>query len=195
MYAYLKEAETAYKYLDYFIEHKNVSTTTMYTENFWPVMESPLSWATSLHDMLLQSWGGKIRVFPAIPEKWTDIAFHHLRTEGAFLITAKKVLGTTQFVTVESLVGSPCIVQTDISNPRFYIRGQEVTESNLISKKGNSYYEIAITKGESLTITSLPLKDVDMTIEAIPVADEDKNLFGLNEKTTRLPGYNYYFNK
>ncbi len=193
MYAYLKEAETAYGYLDYFIQHKNVSTTTMYTENFWPVMESPLSWATSLHDMLLQSWGGKIRVFPAIPEKWTDIAFHQLRTEGAFLITAKREKGVTQFVKVESLVGSPCIVQTDILYPRFYIAGKEVTESTLIIKNNRGFYEIAISKGESVIITSKPLKDTDVGIEALPVADENKNLFGLSEKTTRLPGHNYYY--
>jgi hypothetical protein len=68
-----------------------------------------------------------------------------------------------------------------------------VTESDIISKKDQYFYEIAITKGESVIITSLPLKDVDMTIEALPVADEDKNLFGLSEKTTRLPGYNYYY--
>ena len=34
-----------------------------------PVIETPLSGAQCIHDMLLQSWGGKIRVFPAVPSQ------------------------------------------------------------------------------------------------------------------------------
>lgn len=192
MYAYLGDGETAYDYLDYFIKHRNASTTTMYAEND-PVIESPLSWATSLHDMLLQSWGGKVRVFPAIPEEWTDIAFHHLRTQGAFLVSAKRTDGKTQFVTVESLAGSPCIIQTDILNPRFYMNGNEISSSDIISKDDHGFYEIALNKGESVSITAESLKDTDMRIEALPVADEDKNLFGLSPKTARLPGHQFYY--
>lgn len=43
-----------------------LSPTTMYRES-GPVIETPLSGAQSMHDMLLQSWGGKVRVFPAVP--------------------------------------------------------------------------------------------------------------------------------
>ena len=46
----------------------------MYKES-GPVIETPLSAAQSIHDMLLQSWGGKIRIFPAIPATWKDIAY------------------------------------------------------------------------------------------------------------------------
>ena len=89
MYAMLGDAEQAYQYLDYFIQHDRVSPTTMYAEGN-PVIESPLSFATCVHDMLLQSWGGKIRVFPATPNQWTDVAFHQFRAQGAFLVTAKQ---------------------------------------------------------------------------------------------------------
>ncbi|MBU5899388.1 hypothetical protein JVW24_19950, partial [Vibrio cholerae O1] len=43
---------------------KFLSPTTMYKEA-GPVIETPLSGAQCIHDMLLQSWGGKIRIFPA----------------------------------------------------------------------------------------------------------------------------------
>lgn len=39
-------------------------------------------------DMMLQSWGGIIHVFPAMPTKWQDASFYQLRTEGAFLVSA-----------------------------------------------------------------------------------------------------------
>ena len=164
----------------------------MYDEGS-PVIESPLSYATSIHDMLLQSWGGKIRVFPAAPEKWCDVAFQHFRAQGAFLVSAKKVQGQTQFVKIESLEGSPCIVQTDISDPRFYINGEEITGSDLIHKDDKDFYEIALKKGVSVIITPVALNQADMEIKPIPLEDADRNLFGLSEKTTRLPGHMYYY--
>ncbi len=56
---------------------KFLSPTTMYKES-GPVIETPLSGAQCIHDMLLQSWGGKIRIFPAIPDAWKDIAYSGL---------------------------------------------------------------------------------------------------------------------
>lgn len=50
-----------------------LSVNTLYRES-GPVIETPLSGAQSIHDMLLQSWGGKIRVFPAVPDAWQDVA-------------------------------------------------------------------------------------------------------------------------
>lgn len=192
MYACLGDAGKARHYLDFFIQHKNVSPTTMYAEGN-PVIESPLSFATSIHDMLLQSWGGKIRVFPATPAQWADVAFHHLRTQGALLVSAKKKAGVTQFVTIESSVGSPCVVQTDIPDPVVYIDGKEVRQGGRIHKTEQGFYEIDLRKGETATFTPVALEKADLRIEAIPVSKADSNLFGLSEKTTRLPGHHFYF--
>ncbi|MDH3719443.1 MAG: dienelactone hydrolase, partial [Planctomycetota bacterium] len=190
MYATLGDAEKAYYYLDFLIQHKNVSPTTMYAEGN-PVIESPLSFATSIHDMLLQSWGGKIRIFPATPEKWADVAYHHLRAQGAFLVSAKKEDGVTQFVTIESLRGSPCVAQTDIPNPRFYINGVEA-DARQIRPSEQGFYELALKRGDTVTITPVALAETDLRIEPIPVREKDQNLFGLNEKTLRLPGHRFY---
>lgn len=84
-----------------------------------PVIETPLSGAQCIHDMLLQSWGGKIRIFPAVPDAWQDVAYSGLRTEGAFKVSASRKQGKTEFVHIKSLAGEPCIVMTDISNPIF----------------------------------------------------------------------------
>ncbi|MFD1049096.1 Tat pathway signal sequence domain protein, partial [Kibdelosporangium lantanae] len=48
-----------------------IQPNTMYKES-GPVIETPLSAAQSLHDMVCQSWGGVIRLFPAVP--WPDAA-------------------------------------------------------------------------------------------------------------------------
>ena len=86
-----------------------VRANTMYTEA-GPVVETPLSGSQSLYDMLCQSWGGVIRIFPAVPAAWADVTLDDFRTQGAFLVSAVRRAGGTRFVKVHSLAGEPCRV-------------------------------------------------------------------------------------
>jgi len=94
-----------------------VQPNTMYKES-GPVIETPLSAAQSLHDMLCQSWGqgddSVIRVFPAVPDAWGDVTLHDFRTQGAFLVSAVRKGGVTQFVRVRSLAGERCVLRPGI---------------------------------------------------------------------------------
>jgi alpha-L-fucosidase 2 len=195
MYAALGDADKAYYYLDFLLKHKNVSPTTMYAEGN-PVIESPLSFATCVHDMLIQSMGGVIKVFPGTPERWGDAAFYDLRAQGAFLVSAKKKGGVTRFVSINSLIGSPLTVKTDIDNPRIFIIGKEVTKkAHIVQVNTAGLITINVKKGETVVLTPNALKKTDLVIEAIPVKEADKNLFGFSKKTERLPGHNYYLFK
>ena len=191
MYAWLGDETMASYYLNFLVEHKNISPTTMYAEGN-PVIETPLSFATSVHDMLLQSWGGKIRVFRGTPKEWPDAAFHRLRTQGAFLVSAKKKGGATQFVSVESLAGSPCLIQTDIENPRITINGKKAKRWQ-VQKAEDGFYQIELNKGDVAVLAVEELKESDLSVAAIPVGEARRNLFGLNDKTTRLPGHPFYY--
>ena len=193
MYACLGAKEKAYYYLNFLIKHRNVSPTTMYAEGN-PVIESPLSFATSVHDMLLQSWGGKIRVFHGTPELWKDVAFDKFRTQGAFLVSAKKAGGRTQFVTVESLIGSRCEVMVDIDNPYIAINGKKADPSK-VHETELGFYHIDLKKGETATLSPAPLEPQELAIKPIKVTEENRNLFGLSDKTRRLPGHSFYFKK
>ncbi|SMP69354.1 hypothetical protein SAMN06265222_11211 [Neorhodopirellula lusitana] len=191
MYAMLGDAERASHYLDFLIKHKNVSSTTMYAEGN-PVIESPLSFATCVHDMLLQSWGGKIRVFPAVPDQWGDVAFRNLRTQGAFLVTAKKIKGATEFVSLSSEAGAPCVVQVDIPEPNIYINGNPSSAEN-VKQTEAGFYTVSLAAGDTATFTRQNLEDTDLSVSPIPISESDSNLFGLSKKTLRLPGHQYYF--
>lgn len=90
-----------------------IKPNTMYKEA-GPVIETPLAGAEAIHDLLLQSWGGMIRVFPAVPDHWKDVVIHNLRAEGAFLISAVRRNGANLFVRVKSLAGGPCRVKCDL---------------------------------------------------------------------------------
>lgn len=84
--------------------------STMYYES-GPCMETPLHGAQVIHEMLLQSHHGVIRVFPAVPAAWRDVVFHELRAEGAFLVSAERRGGRTVWVRIRSLAGEPCRIR------------------------------------------------------------------------------------
>jgi alpha-L-fucosidase 2 len=109
------DGDRALGYLTSFLK-KSPLPNTLYREGS-PVMETPLAFARSVQELLLDSHGDAIRVFPAVPAAWPDVAFADLRTEGAFLITADRRGGATRFVTVTSLAGEPCHIDTGLPGP------------------------------------------------------------------------------
>ena len=141
---------------------------TMYMES-GPVIETPLSGAQCIHEMLLQSWGKKIRVFPAVPSQWKDARFQNLRTEGAFLVSAVRKEGATMYIQIKSLVGEPCILQTDMKNPVVKIGNATLTP------KGENEYVLDLKKGETVTITAQTAEVFPMS----PIEGTEQNFFGL----------------
>ncbi len=174
--ARMGRTEEAERWLDKWLNDKTIpfpmSPTTMYAEA-GPVIETPLSGAASLQEFLLQSWGGKIRVFPSVPKDWPDVAFCHMRTEGAFLISASRIKGKTRTIKVESLAGAPCLLQTDMV---------DLKTDRLIplQKIGPDLYDLTLKAGESVTLYSG--SDAEPH-EIVPVvADEKKlNTFGIKQ--------------
>ncbi|WSQ14545.1 Tat pathway signal sequence domain protein [Streptomyces sp. NBC_01231] len=117
MYAMTGDGDTAITYLRKFFDPTTrypCRANTHYTEA-GPVIETPLSASQSLHDMFCQSWGGVIRVFPAVPSAWADVTLHDFRTQGAFLVTAVRKKGTTRFVRIRSLAGEPLTLRHGLS--------------------------------------------------------------------------------
>ncbi|MFE4576509.1 glycosyl hydrolase family 95 catalytic domain-containing protein [Streptomyces chartreusis] len=109
IYAMTGDGDTAIGYLRKFFDPTTrypCQANTHYTEA-GPVIETPLSASQSLHDMFCQSWGGVIRVFPAVPTDWADVTLHDFRTQGAFLVSAVRKAGETRFIRIRSLAGEP----------------------------------------------------------------------------------------
>jgi len=124
-----------------------VEPNTLYSEGS-PVIETPLAAARSIHDMILQSWNGTIKVFPSVPSSWVNITFWNLLAEGAFLISSQLQNSNVQFVQITSLAGEPCIIQVDIQPPL------QVTPSFIsVTQLGNNLYQVSLTKEEIVLIT------------------------------------------
>jgi hypothetical protein len=143
---------------------------TLYTES-GPCIETPLSGAASLHDMLLTSWGGKIRVFPAVPAAWHDVTFHNLRAEGAFLVSAVRKNDKLQFIRIESLAGEPCRVVTDMPHP--------AATGFQIKQLADRDYELDLKKGQTAILTPGGTA-VEAAIAPVSPQKERENFYGLH---------------
>ena len=58
----------------------------------------------AVHEMLLQSWGGVIRVFPATSSQWVDASFRDLRAQGGFKVSARREGGRTAWIAISATV-------------------------------------------------------------------------------------------
>lgn len=175
----LGRGDDALKYLQsLFTEH--LRPNTLYKET-WPVIETPLSGAQSVHDMLLQSWGGVVRPFPAVPSAWADVAFSDLSAEGGFLVSAKRQAGTTQWVSVKSKAGEPFLIETDIANPVASVNGQ----ARRLEAVGAKRYRAKLAAGETLLIHGQGRKP-DLTIRPVDIVGAT-NSFGLNANQGPMP--------
>jgi alpha-L-fucosidase 2 len=65
-------------------------------------LEGNFAFAQGIQEMLLQSQGGQVVLFPAVPQHWKDARFTSLRTEGAFLVSAVLREGRVMEVAVEA---------------------------------------------------------------------------------------------
>jgi alpha-L-fucosidase 2 len=73
-------------------------------------LEGNTMYSAAVLEMLLQSHGGIIQIFPAIPDSWLTISFESLLAEGAFEVWAQRKKGRTAFVQIKSIMGGLCRV-------------------------------------------------------------------------------------
>lgn len=152
-----------------------IKPNTMYLEA-GPVIETPLSAVTTLNEMLLQSWGGIVRVFPAVPHSWKEASFHDLRAKGAFLVSAVRKGGTTQFIRIKSLAGAPLRIQTGWTTP---VKASGLRTYNVTSQK-EGVVEIDLKKGEEVVLYT-GTKPAAFVI-AETTDDKRDNYWGLPQK-------------
>ena len=170
MYAGLGDGDRALEKLNGL--RSRIDPNTMYHEAYGsPCIETPLAAAQSVHDMLLQSWGETIRVFPALPTTWTNAVFRDLRTEGAFSVSAASANGKTEWVSVKSLAGEPFRIRPGIAG-KIQITGSGTAH---LKETVPGTYALTLAKGEEVLFASN--RGSLFTIR--PVADSEPHRFGL----------------
>jgi len=174
LYATLGDGDNAIRQIHgHMADKRFVRPNTMYIEGS-PVIECSIVLNRSLQDMLLQSWGGKINVFAAIPQEWDSAVFHDLRAEGAFLVSAKRKAGSTAWVRIKSLAGEPCRVQPNLdARASLLINGKRMD----VKASSEGIYELPLDAGDEAVFyrgQTMP----ELIITPLPAAAEDVNPFG-----------------
>lgn len=157
LYAALGRGNDANDLLQKFLDG-DIGTALLLDNTFYmegngknPVIETPLSAAASIIELQLQSWGEKIRVFPAVPDTWKEASFDNLRAEGGFLVSADRTNGKTQWVSIKSLAGKPCVLKVlDWEDAFQEVDGKRVK----VVKNPENEFVIDVKKGETVLLTS-----------------------------------------
>lgn len=110
-------------------------------------LEGNMAFASGVQDMLIQSHRGYVEVFPAIPASWRDVSFTTLRTQGAFLVSAKRVGGKPDELRVTPEVGGTFRLRNPFGTSDINIRG-----AKLVAEK-EGILEIETLKGKQFTIS------------------------------------------
>ncbi|MEE9601935.1 MAG: hypothetical protein V3V75_01420 [Thermoguttaceae bacterium] len=152
------------------------TANTMYKESR-PAVEAPLSCAQAIQEMLLQSWGGTIRLFPAVPYEWKDVVFRDLLAEGAFEVSAVRRDGHTQWAQITSLAGEPCRVKIDLLDPVNLAGPKDVK----LEKLGDGLFKLDMKQGQTAVLYSGD-KMPELIIVPVSAENDKKNSFGLRRE-------------
>jgi len=171
MYSYQQKGEEALKHLELALKTSNLSANFTHSEGKNPCSETYGGLSRMLQDMLLQSWGNKIRIFPGVSGCWQDAVFYQLRAEGGFLVSAGRKNGATDWINIHSLAGEPCIVEHNFNAP-FTVRG--VKYKRLDERRVRLYLE----KGETALLYT---GDYNKEITPVIVSNGNYNNYGLKE--------------
>lgn len=179
--AVLGDGNMAYEHLYHFLNKEMgrgscvLLPNTFYMEGrgLNPVIETPLSAATSITDMLLQSWHGTIRVFPAVPDSWKDCAFEALRAEGGFDVSARMSDGKVEWVRIYNDAGNTCRVYLPYWSEPVVANGSK----GVLKSCGDGYYDVEIPQGAEIIISG------SRNLEIVPACQADEyqpcNYYGL----------------
>jgi alpha-L-fucosidase 2 len=112
-------------------------------------LEGNFACAAGIQEMLLQSHNGLIRIFPAVPNSWKDVAFESLRAEGGFLISAIRKDGILHSLKITSEKGKRIRMLNPFFGKKYIAEGVNIPpklmEENII--------ELDTTEGMHLTFT------------------------------------------
>jgi len=113
-------------------------------------LEGNFAFAQGVQELLLQSRNGYIQVFPAVPASWQNVSFNTLRTEGAFLVSAKKMNGTYEIKILSEKGGR---AKLKLPFKTIAIVSQKDVQ---VKNNGDGFIMLNCNPGGTIVIKSLP---------------------------------------
>jgi alpha-L-fucosidase 2 len=94
-------------------------------------LEGNFAFASGLQEMLMQSQGGVLQVFPAVPGAWRTASFSGLRAEGAFVVSAFLAGGTVDSVAIFAERGGALRLKNPFTGNRVRVTGARISPETL----------------------------------------------------------------
>lgn len=116
----------------------------------------------AITEMLIQSQGGVIRIFPAYPEELGDAAFFSLRARGAFLVSAELRNSVPSYAIVRSLRGNACTFM-NVFGENVRVRDLETNEAvDYVTENGNLVFSTVQEHEYVIENASAPLESFEI---------------------------------
>lgn len=177
MSALLGRPEAAVGNLTGFLLSGKVHDSTMYAEGDNPCIESPLAAANSLQELLLTSWGGRLRLFPGLPASYPEAVFDGMLAEGGFEVSGRRSAGASVFFQVRSLrpgTSAPLICDTDMVSGK---QPESATPGVLFHPNGTIVLP-PLAQGEVAVVQVKGATSTDLTISPLPGLEAEFNVWG-----------------
>jgi hypothetical protein len=110
-------------------------------------LEGNFAFAAGIQEMLIQSYAGSIEVFPAVPADWKEVSFTNLRSEGAFLVSAKRAGGLVDELTVEAEKGGVARIKWPFKT--YFVKSQKGVT---LKKTAGDLVDLTMQKGGKITL-------------------------------------------
>jgi alpha-L-fucosidase 2 len=110
-----------------------------------------------INEMMLQSHGGIIRVFPVFPSN-QKASFYRLRTFGAFLFSSKIENGNVRLIIIESEKGKNCTIDNPWPDRKITL----YREGKIAETLAGNNVTFATKAGELITIVPEGVKNIEM---------------------------------
>ncbi|MEW2546912.1 glycoside hydrolase family 95-like protein [Streptomyces sp. NPDC047002] len=118
---------------------------------------------SAMNESLLQSYNGKIRVFPAIPSDPSFTGRFTLRASGGFTVSAERAAGETAYVGIRSLYGN----STTVVNPwgTQQVRVRRLSDNAVLQTTSAAEFTLDTAKDTGYVVerTAKPLGDYGHT--------------------------------
>lgn len=128
-------------------------------------MEANCGIAAGICDMLVQGWGDTLRIFPAMPSHWRDVAFRELVTEGAWRVSAIRRESRTVWVSIRAGVAGTLRLRDPFAGETAVVTGAKLRREGdlLVGEMAAGQRVVLCLEGET--------GDMDAAIAAVQASD------------------------
>lgn len=113
---------------------------------FGQSIEAQFGVPEAIHELLLRTEEGIVRIFRDTPPAWANCGFSKLRVEGAFLVEAKRSMYYTEYVRIYSEKGGQITIDTDLGQGELH--GKVSFENGMYTAKMELGESILFYRGE-----------------------------------------------